>query len=127
VKIAVDAEPCCVRVKGDPARLEQVVSNLLSNAVGHSPDGTTVSVKLETMGRWARIDVEDQGSGIPPELLPHVFEPYRQDTSGTGLGLGLAIVRQLVDLHGGYVEAHSAGVGHGARFTVMLPAGHQDG
>jgi signal transduction histidine kinase len=90
----------------------------------HSDCGTTVHVTLDTVGAAARIIVRDEGHGIAPELLPHVFEPYRQGderAAHSGLGLGLAIVRQLVELHGGRVEASSAGVGHGACFTVLLP------
>jgi len=124
LKIAVDADRGCPIVTGDPIRLEQVVSNLLSNAVRHSDEGGTVSVKLQIIDRWARIDVDDGGMGIPPELLTQIFEPYRQRTPGFGLGLGLAIVRELVELHGGHVEAHSDGVGCGARFTVLLPREH---
>jgi two-component system, chemotaxis family, CheB/CheR fusion protein len=76
---------------------------------------------VRTVEQWARIDVDDEGAGIPPEFLAHIFEPYRQRMPGPGLGLGLAIVRELVELHGGHVEAHSPGVGRGARFTVLLP------
>ena len=105
-------------------RLQQVVSNLLGNAMKYSDCGTTVHVTLDAVGAAARIVVRDEGHGIAPELLPHVFEPYRQGderAAHSGLGLGLAIVRQLVELHGGRVEASSPGVGHGACFTVLLP------
>jgi signal transduction histidine kinase len=112
-------------VQGDAARLQQVVANLLGNAIKHSDCGTTVHVEVDTLGDGARIVVRDEGHGIAPELLPHIFEPYRQGEGGVtraGLGLGLAIVRQLVELHGGRVEARSAGIGQGACFTVVLPA-----
>ena len=113
-------------VLGDPDRLQQVVSNLLSNAIKFTPSGGQVSVHVQRVGRDATVCVEDTGAGIAPEFLPHVFERFRQaDSSSTrsarGLGLGLAIVRHLVELHGGRVEARSAGPGLGSTFTVMLP------
>jgi signal transduction histidine kinase len=112
-------------VHGDAARLQQIVSNLVGNAIKHSDCGTTVHVEVDALGDRARIVVRDEGHGIAPELLPHIFEPYRQgegSVTRAGLGLGLAIVRQLVELHGGRVEASSAGIGQGACFTVLLPA-----
>ena len=125
IKVVTEVLSVCPRVHGDAARLEQVVSNLLGNAMKHSDCGTTVHVSLDAVGATARIVVRDEGHGIAPELLPHVFEPYRQGgderAAHSGLGLGLAIVRQLVELHGGRVEASSHGVGHGACFTVLLP------
>jgi signal transduction histidine kinase len=124
IKVVADLSATYPRVYGDAARLQQVVGNLLGNAIKHSDCGTSVSVTLDAVGSTARIVVTDEGHGIAPELLPHVFEPYRQGEGGesSGLGLGLAIVRQLVELHGGRVEAASRGVGHGACFTVWLPA-----
>src|SRR5437016_1570222 len=125
VKVVTEVISTCPAVRGDAARLQQVVSNLLGNAMKHSDCGTTVHVSLDAVGATARIVVRDEGHGIAPELLPHVFEPYRQGgderAAHSGLGLGLAIVRQLVELHGGRVEASSHGVGHGACFTVLLP------
>jgi signal transduction histidine kinase len=124
VKVAVDVLPGCRPIAGDAMRLQQVVSNLLTNAIKHSEDGAAISVTLDTVDRYARIQVEDEGTGIDPDLLPHVFEPYRQgaaEMTRSGLGLGLAIVRQLVELHGGHVKAASAGVGRGACFAVFLP------
>jgi signal transduction histidine kinase len=112
------------RVIGDSARLQQVVSNLVTNALKHSDRGGTVSVQLEGRDGGARIVVRDEGCGIEPELLPHVFDRYWQGRGGGeggGLGLGLSIVRVLVELHRGQVEAHSDGAGHGATFTVWLP------
>jgi PAS domain S-box-containing protein len=113
-------------VHADPARLQQVLWNLLSNAVKFSPPGGQVRVRLDCVEARTRIEVEDQGRGISPAFLPHVFERFRQaDSSSTrqhgGLGLGLAITRHLVELHGGTIEAHSDGEGKGARFTVLLP------
>lgn len=113
-------------LRGDPARLQQVVWNLLSNAIKFSPDGGRVSVATAYDGARATLTVTDRGAGIEPAFLPHVFDRFRQqDGSITrrhgGLGLGLSIVRQLVELHGGTVTVESEGVGHGARFTVSLP------
>ena len=113
-------------VRGDEARLQQVMDNLLSNALKFTPKGGSIDVTLERAGAEARIAVRDTGIGISAEVLPHVFDLFRQgDTSltrtYTGLGLGLAIVRNLVELHGGRVTAASAGEGHGSTFTVTLP------
>jgi signal transduction histidine kinase len=113
-------------VSGDAHRLQQVVWNLLSNAIKFTPKGGNVTVRLERSGSYAQVKVSDSGQGISNEFLPHVFERFRQaDGSSTrrhgGLGLGLAIVRHLVELHGGTVRAESAGEDQGATFTVRLP------
>jgi PAS domain S-box-containing protein len=113
-------------VLGDPARLQQVVWNLLSNAVKFTPRGGRVEVRLERVNSRLEIAVSDTGAGIAPEFLPHVFERFRQADQRTtrrhgGLGLGLSIVRHLVELHGGTVRADSPGEGAGATFTVSLP------
>ncbi|MEG4202869.1 PAS domain S-box protein [Microcoleus sp. Pol7_A1] len=113
-------------VSGDPTRLQQVVWNLLSNAVKFTPAGGRVEVRLEQVGNQAQITISDNGKGIPQEFLPHVFDYFRQADSATtrkfgGLGLGLAIVRYLVELHGGTVQADSPGEELGATFTVRLP------
>jgi len=118
-------------LSGDADRLQQVVWNLLSNAIKFSPAGTRVDVRLERALDTLRVRVDDAGEGIAPEFLPHVFERFRQADASAGrtapgLGLGLAIVRQLVELHGGTVEAHSAGRGKGASFVVTLPAAAAD-
>jgi PAS domain S-box-containing protein len=118
-------------VVGDAQRLQQVVWNLLSNAVKFTPKGGEVRVAVETLDGHAKIIVADSGQGIAPEFLPHVFERFRQaDPSSTrrhgGLGLGLAIVRQLVELHGGSVRAESPGEGQGATFIVSLPLAVSD-
>jgi signal transduction histidine kinase len=115
-------------VRGDPARLQQVVCNLLSNAIKFTPQGGRVEVELATSGEQVQISVTDTGQGIKPEFLPHVFERFRQEDGSIsrrhgGLGLGLAIVRHLVELHSGTVEALSEGEGCGARFVVSLPMG----
>ncbi|MDT5262835.1 MAG: hypothetical protein QOC61_1839 [Acidobacteriota bacterium] len=113
-------------IKGDPDRLQQIIWNLLINAIKFTPKGGRVGVRLERIRSHIEINVKDTGQGIAPELLPHVFERFRQsDSSSTrrhgGLGLGLAIVRQLVELHGGTVEAESPGEGEGTTFRVILP------
>jgi CheY-like chemotaxis protein/anti-sigma regulatory factor (Ser/Thr protein kinase) len=112
--------------EGDPDRLQQVAWNLISNAIKFTPRGGRVRVRLRAEDEHAEITVEDNGIGIKPEFLPHVFERFRQaDSSSTrphgGLGLGLAIVRHLVELHGGAVEVTSGGEGTGTTFTVRLP------
>jgi CheY-like chemotaxis protein/two-component sensor histidine kinase len=111
---------------GDSTRLQQVVWNLLANAVKFTPAGGRVEVRLEQVENQAQITISDNGKGIPQEFLPHVFDYFRQADSATtrkfgGLGLGLAIVRYLVELHGGRVQADSPGEGLGATFTVRLP------
>jgi len=113
-------------VLGDPDRLQQVVWNLLSNAIKFTPAGGRVSVTVERAGASVGISVTDTGEGIPASLLPYVFDRFTQgDASVTrahgGLGLGLSIVRHLVELHGGYVSASSDGPGTGATLLVRLP------
>ena len=113
-------------VSGDPDRLQQVVWNLLSNAIKFTAPGGTVTVRVEQSESNVSVVVRDDGAGIAPEFLPHVFERFRQaDASSTrahgGLGLGLSIVRHLVELHGGTVRAESAGPGRGSTFAVALP------
>ncbi|MDZ7952344.1 CheR family methyltransferase [Nostoc sp. DedQUE09] len=113
-------------VVGDINRLQQVLWNLLSNAIKFTPSGGRVEIVLESIGTQAQIQVSDTGQGIKADLLPHVFERFRQGDSSTtkakaGLGLGLAIVRHLIELHGGTVQAESLGEGQGATFTVRLP------
>jgi PAS domain S-box-containing protein len=115
------------RLAGDPHRLQQVIWNLLSNAIKFTPEGGAVRVSALHAGGQVELQVSDTGIGIAAEFLPHVFERFRQrDPSTTraygGLGLGLAIVRQLVELHGGRVVVESAGEGLGTTFTVTLPA-----
>jgi signal transduction histidine kinase len=129
IKVTTDVPVACRQVRGDAVRLQQVVSNLLVNAIKHSEGGTSISVALTVEAGSARIEVRDEGDGIAPELLPYVFERYRQAAgpmARSGLGLGLAIVRELVVLHGGHIQAASPGVGQGATFTVVLPLGPQD-
>ncbi|MBD1852572.1 ATP-binding protein [Leptolyngbya sp. FACHB-711] len=111
---------------GDANRLQQVVWNLLSNAVKFTPNQGQITIRLEDWDRQIQIQVSDNGKGINPDFLPHIFEYFRQADSSTtrqfgGLGLGLAIARQIVELHGGTIQAESPGEGLGATFTVRLP------
>ena len=113
-------------VTADPDRIQQVAWNLLSNAVKFTPEGGAVAFEARRAGDQIEIVVRDSGVGIAPEFLPHVFERFRQQDAGSrrqfgGLGLGLSIVRHVVELHGGTVSAESAGSGQGATFTVSLP------
>jgi PAS domain S-box-containing protein len=113
-------------ISGDPDRLQQVAWNLLSNAIKFTPRGGRVEVRIDHVDSHARIVVSDTGKGISPDFLPYVFERFRQAETGMtrqhgGLGLGLTIVRHLVELHGGTVAVESQGEGHGATFTVTLP------
>jgi signal transduction histidine kinase/CheY-like chemotaxis protein len=113
-------------IHGDPERLQQVLWNLLSNAIKFTPEGGRIEVRLAPGADEARIEVTDSGKGIDPEFLPYVFDRFRQaDSSSTrahgGLGIGLALVRHLVELHGGSVEARSAGPGAGSTFAILLP------
>jgi CheY-like chemotaxis protein len=114
-------------IAGDPARLQQVIWNLLSNAIKFTPSGGAVSIELAQDGGQVRITVRDTGAGIRPEFITHVFERFRQADASTtrrhgGLGLGLSIVKHLIEQHGGTVRAESAGEGLGASFTIELPA-----
>jgi CheY-like chemotaxis protein/anti-sigma regulatory factor (Ser/Thr protein kinase) len=113
-------------ISGDAARLQQVVWNLLSNAIKFTPRGGRVMVRLARVESHVEISVTDDGEGISPEFIPYVFDRFRQADGTTtrrfgGLGLGLAIVRHLVELHGGTVRAESDGEGRGSTFTVKLP------
>jgi PAS domain S-box-containing protein len=115
-----------ISIPGDPVRLQQVVWNLLSNAIKFTPRGGRVQIRSERVNSHLEIVVSDTGQGIPPEFLPHVFDRFRQADQKTsrhhgGMGLGLSIVRHLVEMHGGTVQASSEGEGRGATFTVKLP------
>jgi signal transduction histidine kinase/CheY-like chemotaxis protein len=126
VQIQTVFDPTIGQVLGDAARLQQVIWNLLTNAVKFTPDGGQVEIQLQPIGSQALIQVRDTGKGISPDFLPYVFEYFRQADATTtrtfgGLGLGLAIVRHLVELHGGTVQVDSPGEGQGATFTVRLP------
>jgi CheY-like chemotaxis protein len=113
-------------ILGDPIRLQQVASNLLSNAIKFTPSGGRVDILLRTAGSWVELTVRDTGVGISAEFLPHVFDRFKQEQTttarrGGGLGLGMAIVRNLVELHGGTVRVESAGQDQGTIFTLRLP------
>lgn len=119
-------DPRAVPVSGDPERLQQVLWNLLSNAVKFTSRGGKVQIRLERVNSHIEVAVADTGIGIAPEFLPHVFERFRQADAGIarergGLGLGLSIARQLVEMHGGTIDAASLGHGQGATFTIKLP------
>jgi PAS domain S-box-containing protein len=117
-------EPVWGYVLGDMERLQQVIGNLLANAIKFTPEGGTIQVQLQYFDEYVQVKVSDTGQGISADFLPYVFDPFRQDdrtnTMG-GLGLGLAIVRYLVELHGGTIQVESPGEGQGATFTVELP------
>lgn len=126
ISIRTFLEPSPDGCLGDPERLQQIVWNLLSNAIKFTPKGGRVEVMLRRVNSHVEISVTDNGDGIPPEFLPHVFDRFRQADSGPtrrsgGLGLGLAIVKNLVEMHGGAIRVQSAGIGQGATFVVELP------
>ena len=126
IRLQVVIDPLAGPVRGDPGRLQQCVWNLLTNAVKFTPKGGTVQVSLERVNSHLEVCVADNGEGIKPELLPHLFERFRQGDASTtrrhgGLGLGLSIVKHLAELHGGRVRAKSPGPGHGSTFCIDLP------
>jgi two-component system CheB/CheR fusion protein len=126
IRIEVEALDEAVFVEADPVRLEQVIWNLLNNAVKFTPQDGRIAVKLRAAPDEIVLSVEDNGQGIDASFLPHIFEIFRQADSSTnrsqsGMGIGLAVVQQLVELHGGSVTAYSAGAGQGASFTIHLP------
>jgi PAS domain S-box-containing protein len=126
IRLELFLDPAASHVQGDPARLQQVTWNLLSNAAKFTAGGGRIVIRLERQGTNARLTFTDSGSGIRPEFLPYVFDRFRQEDSSRtrrhgGLGLGLAIVHHLVEMHGGSIEAHSEGEGQGSTFTVTLP------
>ena len=139
VRLSVDAksialhtrlDPAVKLVMGDAGRLQQVVWNLLSNAVKFTPSGRQITVAFSQIDSNAQIQISDTGKGIHPDFLPYVFDHFRQEDAATtrkfgGLGLGLAITRQIVELHGGTVWADSPGEGQGATFTVQIPLAPQ--
>jgi PAS domain S-box-containing protein len=126
ITLEVDLDPDVVVVEGDPIRLGQIAWNLLNNAIKFTPAKGTVKIALAQGEETARLTVADSGQGISPEFLPHVFEMFRQADASTarrqgGMGIGLALVKQLAQLHGGQVAVESEGIGKGARFTVSIP------
>ncbi len=125
-QLTMSAPDCPVWVSGDPARLEQVFVNLLANAAKYTEHGGQLAIRIHFRESQAIVRVRDSGIGIAPQLLPHIFQLFRQageaeSKPGSGLGIGLAIVRNLVELHGGNVTATSRGLGHGSEFMVCLP------
>jgi two-component system CheB/CheR fusion protein len=126
IDIEVLAPDDVMFVRADPVRLEQIIWNLLNNSVKFTPRGGRITVRLEEMADEVLLTVSDNGQGIDSSFLPHIFEIFRQADAGTnrtqsGMGIGLAVVQQLVELHGGSVSAHSEGKGKGATFTIRLP------
>ena len=131
VTVERSIEPGVPPISGDAGRLQQVVGNLLANAIKFTPEGGLIEAALERSGGRARIRVRDTGSGISAEFLPFIFERFRQaDTTSTrkqkGLGLGLAIARHIIEMHGGSIEAASKGEGEGSTFTVTFPISLRD-
>jgi signal transduction histidine kinase len=117
-------------VQADVSRMQQVIGNILSNAIKFTPNGRRVDLSLDRVDGKVRISVTDQGEGIDPAFLPHVFERLQQSSAvsnRTGLGLGLAIARHIVELHHGEITAESEGRGRGARFVVTLPLAYDGG
>jgi PAS domain S-box-containing protein len=126
IKLEVDCDPSVGVVWADPNRMQQAIWNLLTNSAKFTDKGGTITVKLRRAGNAMQVTVSDTGQGIEPEFLPHVFERFRQAESTStraygGLGVGLAIVRYIVEMHGGRVIADSEGIGKGAQFTIELP------
>jgi CheY-like chemotaxis protein len=126
IQLDITVSPMTHAVTGDAGRLQQVVWNLLANAVKFTPDNGHIEVTVAPVGSYAEVRVRDNGQGIAPEFAPRLFDRFSQHDASTtrqhgGLGMGLAIVRHLVELHGGTVRAESAGPGQGATFIVRLP------
>jgi PAS domain S-box-containing protein len=126
LQLKVDRSPYLERVPADPNRLQQIIWNLLSNAIKFTPDHGQIDLKVQPVGNYAEISVKDSGIGISTEFLPYVFDRFRQQDSSTtrsyeGLGLGLAIVRYLTEMHGGHIHVESPGMDLGTTFTVCLP------
>jgi signal transduction histidine kinase len=126
--LTVKVPPTPLYIQGDSARLQQVVTNLLSNAAKFTPQHGRIQVTLEQEGGQAVLRVRDNGAGIPPEVMPRLFQLFAQAADGSkgGLGIGLALVRLLVELHEGSVEAFSEGPGRGSEFVVSVPAGKDE-
>jgi signal transduction histidine kinase len=123
-RISVSLPPDSVTFIGDPARLKQILTNLLTNSVRYTAPGGHIYLSADSSREVVTIRVRDNGRGISPELLPHIFDPFRRQTETrfSGLGLGLALVKSLVEMHGGNVVAQSKGLNKGSEFTINLPA-----
>ncbi len=132
VELALLGGEAQIVVYADRTRIEQIIWNLLSNAIKFTPAQGRVAVRLSCEGGFARVDVEDTGRGLAPEFLPKAFDMFTQEQGGSarrhgsGLGIGLALVRSLAEMHGGRVEVHSDGIDRGARFSVWLPLRHSE-
>jgi PAS domain S-box-containing protein len=125
-ELTVDAPPGSLLIRADLTRVSQAISNLLNNAAKFTPDGGRIRLAVERQGDWVRIAVRDSGMGIPADVLPRIFDLFTQADSTPGrsqggLGIGLTLVRTLIEMHGGSVEAHSAGPGRGSELVVRLP------
>jgi signal transduction histidine kinase/CheY-like chemotaxis protein len=132
LRMQIVLEPWVGPFNGDVERLKQIVWNLLSNAIKFTPPGGLIEVRLERLENKALLIVSDTGQGIDPEFLPRIFDRFRQGDSSSrrqqgGLGLGLAIIKHLVELHGGAIYAYSRGIGQGSDFMITLPLGAQQG
>ena len=133
LRIVADYGAGDLEIHGDPERIRQVFANLIANAVKFTPPGGHVWVNVSSAEGMARVDIRDDGAGVPPEFLPYLFDPFRQADQATnrrsqsGLGMGLALVQRLAQLHGGYVTCESEGVGRGATFRVHLPLPRETG
>lgn len=129
LRVSLDASTC--EIVGDPIRLQQLLTNLLSNAIKFTPAAGRIDIRYARFGSWAEVTVSDTGHGIRPDFLPYIFDPFKQENSSRanidgGLGLGLAIARQIVEEHGGEIDAVSPGEGKGTTFTVRLPIPDHD-
>lgn len=124
IEIKVEVDRSVRWVNGDPSRLQQVINNLVQNAIKFTPEGGNITIKLSYNDGQADLTVSDNGKGIAPEFLPHVFERYKQERGANrrvGLGLGLAIARHIIELHGGTIRAESDGEDKGSTFSIVLP------
>ncbi|HYE35156.1 HAMP domain-containing sensor histidine kinase [Methylocaldum sp.] len=132
LKLIVESELLDIDLDGDEARLTQVLANILNNAAKYSNEGGRIWLSVEIKSGEAAVHVKDEGIGIPPELLPHIFDLFTQgprtlDRAQGGLGIGLSLVRSLIEMHGGRVEVFSEGEGRGAEFVVWLPLRREQG
>lgn len=125
IELTSSIEGTTETIVGDPDRIEQIISNLLINAIKFTPTGGRIDLKLTYLETTAQIDISDTGSGISADFLPHIFDRWSQaapkNKTNSGLGLGLSIVRSLVELHGGTITVASSGEGQGSTFTISLP------